>query len=61
MREAMKSFNEWLATKPKGTEENAKKSEGFKKKIDAAREDVAKVEEVIKASQESHQSEQVDY
>ena len=57
----MKSFNEWLATKPKGTEENAKKSEGFKKKIDAAREDVAKVEEVIKASQKSHQSEQVDY
>ena len=61
LREAMKSFNEWLATKPKGTEENVKKSEGFKKKIDAAREDVAKVEEVIKASQESHQSEQVDY
>jgi len=49
MEEAMKPLNEWLETKPKRTEENTKKFEGFKKKIDAVQEDVAKAEEAIKA------------
>ena len=49
MKEAMKPLNEWLETKPKRTEENTKKFEGFKKEIDAAQQDVAKAEEAVKA------------